>query len=96
MELKLSRPSSTYGTPPDWEDEYLPVDFVCVSANTFLCPTCEQAMRDERLEAELAYQFIYDDGNDDDLDNPVDGVDDQLDDISNSIADDIDSETTDG
>lgn len=37
-----------------------------------------------------------DDGNDDDLDNPVDGVDDQLDDISNSIADDIESETTDG
>lgn len=62
LELKLSRPAGTYGTPPDWEDEYLPVDFVCVSANTFLCPTCEQAMRDDRIEAELAYQFIYDDG----------------------------------
>lgn len=37
-----------------------------------------------------------DDGNEDDLDNPVDGVDDQLDDISNTIADDIDSETDDG
>ena len=65
LELKLSRPADTYGTPADWEDEYPPVDFVCISANTFLCPTCEQAMRDDRLEAELAYQFIYDDGNDD-------------------------------
>lgn len=37
-----------------------------------------------------------DDGNDDDLDNPVDGVDDQLDDISNTIAGEIESETTDG
>ena len=62
LELKLSRPADTYGTPPDWEDEYPPVDFVCVSANTFLCSTCEQAMRDERVEAELAYQFVYDDG----------------------------------
>ena len=62
LELKLSRPADTYGTSPDWEDEYPPVDFVCVSANTFLCPTCEQAMRDDRLEAELAYAFIYDDG----------------------------------
>ena len=65
LELKLSRPADTYGTPPDWEDEYHPFDFVCISADTFLCPTCEQAMRDERLEAELAYLFIYDDGNDD-------------------------------
>ena len=37
-----------------------------------------------------------DDGNEDDLDNPVDGVDDQVDDIANTIADDIESETTDG
>ena len=37
-----------------------------------------------------------DDGNEDDLDNPVDGVDDQLDDISNTIAGEIESETTDG
>jgi hypothetical protein len=37
-----------------------------------------------------------DDGNDDDLDNPVDGVDDQLDDVTNSISEDIDSETDDG
>jgi len=65
LELKLSRPADIYGTPPDWEDEYPPVDLVCISANTFLCPTCEQAMRDERIEAELAYQFIYGDGNDD-------------------------------
>ena len=36
-----------------------------------------------------------DDGNDDDLDNPVDGVDDQLDDISNTIEEEIDSETDD-
>jgi hypothetical protein len=65
LELKLSRPADTYGTSPDCEDEYPPVDFVCISANTFLCPKCEQDMRDDRLEAELAYQFIYDDGNDD-------------------------------
>jgi len=37
-----------------------------------------------------------DDGNEDDLDNPVDGVDDQLDDISTTIAEEIDSETDDG
>jgi hypothetical protein len=64
-ELKLSRPADTYGTPPDWEDEYPPVDFVCISANTFLCSTCEQAMRDEREEAEVAYQLIWNGGNDD-------------------------------
>jgi hypothetical protein len=65
LELKLGRPADTYGMPTDWEDEYPPADFVCISANTFLCPTCEQTMRDERLEAELAYHFIYNDGNDD-------------------------------
>ena len=37
-----------------------------------------------------------DDGNEDDLDNPVDGVDDQHDVISNTIAGEIESETTDG
>jgi hypothetical protein len=65
LEHKLSRPADTYGTPPDREAEYPLVDFVCISVNTFLCPICERAMRDDRLEAELAYQFICDDGNDD-------------------------------
>ena len=72
LELKLSRPADTYGTPPDWEDEYPPVEFVAVSANTFLCPTCEQAMRDEREEAMLAYQFIYDGGNGDESEEDFD------------------------
>lgn len=72
LELKLSRPADTYGTPPDWEDEYPPVDFVAVSANTFLCPTCEQAMRDEREEAMLAYQFICDGGNGDESEEDFD------------------------
>jgi hypothetical protein len=37
-----------------------------------------------------------DDGNDDDIDNPVDGVDDQIDDGADRIEDEIQSETTDG
>ena len=37
-----------------------------------------------------------DDGNDDDIDNPVDGVDDQLDDAVTDVEDDIDSETDEG
>lgn len=62
LELKLSRPADTYGPPQDWEDEYPPVAFECVSANTFLCPTCEQAIYDERERAERIYQTIYDGG----------------------------------
>lgn len=36
-----------------------------------------------------------DDGNDDDIDNPVDGIDDQIDDGAENIEDEIDSETDD-
>jgi hypothetical protein len=34
-----------------------------------------------------------DDGNEDDIDNPVDGVDDQIDDVGGEIEDEVDSET---
>lgn len=34
-----------------------------------------------------------DDGNDDDIDNPVDGVDDQIDDGAENLEDEIESET---
>ncbi len=37
-----------------------------------------------------------DDGNEDDLDNPVDGVDDQIDDGAENLEEEIDSETSDG
>jgi len=35
-----------------------------------------------------------DDGNEDDIDNPVDGVDDQIDDELESLTDDIDTEVS--
>lgn len=60
LEVKLSRPADTYSEPPDWKDEYAPQDFVCISANTLLCRTCEQAMRHERQDAAEAYANIYD------------------------------------
>lgn len=59
LEVKLSRPADTYSKPPDWEDRYPPVDFVCISANTFLCPACEEAMRWELREAEEYYNTIW-------------------------------------
>lgn len=34
-----------------------------------------------------------DDGNEDDIDNPVDGVDDQIDDGAENVEEEIDSET---
>ncbi len=37
-----------------------------------------------------------DDGNADDIDNPVDGVDDQIDDGAENLENEIDSETDDG
>ena len=36
-----------------------------------------------------------DDGNEDDIDNPLDGVDDQIDDGAENISDEIDSEVPD-
>jgi hypothetical protein len=44
LEIKLSRPADTYSEPLDWDDEYPPVAFECVSANTLLCNKCEEAM----------------------------------------------------
>jgi hypothetical protein len=62
LEIKLSRPADTYSEPLDWEDEYPPVAFECVSANTLLCPKCEEAMRVERAAAARAYALIWADG----------------------------------
>lgn len=36
-----------------------------------------------------------DDGNEDDVDNPLDGVDDKVDDVSEDIEGEVDSETND-
>jgi hypothetical protein len=62
LEIKLSCPADTYSEPLDWEDEYPPVAFECVSANTLLCPKCEEAMRVERAAAARAYALIWADG----------------------------------
>lgn len=55
MEIKLSRPADTYSEPLDWEDEYPPVHFECVSANTLLCPKCVEEMYAERGRAARSY-----------------------------------------
>lgn len=47
-------------------DEYHPCDFVCVSANTLLCTSCENAMRAERDAAAEAYNLIWACGETDD------------------------------
>lgn len=55
LEIKLSRPADTYSEPLDWEDEYPPVHFECVSANTLLCPKCQEEMYAERGRAARSY-----------------------------------------
>lgn len=65
LEIKLSRPASTYSEPLDWDDQYPPIDFVCESANTLLCPSCEAAMRKELRDAEANYKAVWADGNGD-------------------------------
>lgn len=55
LEIKLSRPADIYSEPLDWDDEYPPVHFECVSANTLLCPKCEGEMYAERGRAARSY-----------------------------------------
>ena len=59
LSIQLSRPADTYGDALDWEDEYEPSDFVCVSAEPLLCNDCEEAMRAELREATHAYSLIW-------------------------------------
>ena len=65
LEIKLSRPADTYSEPPDWEDQYPPTDFVCVSADVLLCPACEEDMRNELRNAGADYNIVWADGNGD-------------------------------
>ena len=65
LEIKLSRPANTYSEPLDWDDQYPPIDFVCESANTLLCPSCEAAMRKELRDAEANYKAVWAKGNGD-------------------------------
>lgn len=59
LSIKLSRPTDTYGPALNWEDEYPPEDFVCVSANTLLCPVCEKTMRAELTAASEACDALW-------------------------------------
>lgn len=65
LEIKLSRPADTYSKPLDWDDQYAPIAFVCESANTLLCPSCEAAMRKELRDADANYKYVWADGNGD-------------------------------